>query len=541
MKDFSRFWTLCHGGAFLIAVLLLAFNCVEALPFPGDPRYGNAFAPLSDALTPWLSGALSILTEGGIPRLLYRPTGSLFFASLLNLNSSLYFIPQFFVSWLLISVITLYIIGGHGIKDSLLCFCIALTSPSLFTKLIGMTLPGALILGFPAFVMTFLGMILLAQGVRRVRLSTLELGLGLMVCSMAAILSGTLLFSLPLLLLIVLIAIQAPLRIRTAALLVFAVALPFIVELAIQRHFGLEDLYCVYSQPEHTYSATCDSWYHAHPALAVRVLPEYLTFLFSKTGITTIGGYFLRRIALDLSPLTNPVCPLTLTFGALISAIRRERHSSFVKALGRRSIPPLIFCAVLSLAPLQGSGQVQSIALSVVGIIGILFFLITALTARYYNAALFLVCYLLSVAFIAMVGLPYVGRIAGTFSWFLPFALFLFATEERIGGKFEISLHKRVPLLAIHVGVIAILYAGNTFFNGKINSVFASKVLNNKAALKLSFSEEKNRSLYYTGDRVLYYTKADDVPVGGVKYFDEISAPQGSGNTTLSSPATFIP
>jgi hypothetical protein len=535
---------LCAMFVILVALFAVAL-ATHMRGTPLDPRFGDSGAPYSDALLPWLSGALDIITGAGVAPHTYRPTSSIILASLLTLTSETTLIPWVMLGWLLTLFLTLYICGSRSLRNTLIPFLIATLSPVCMNFWFGNALPATLLLDFCALIITIFGVLLTVDNIAHKETKLLPLGVGLIATGMSMTIRGVLIIGAPLLALIAAYLCIKRRSLSAALLLLACCFTPFAADVLIQRSYnvvnnGMETLYCVTLPPTHSFTPACDLQYKQERPTAPAVLTAYLSFLSSPEGRARMFQYIGGRFALDLQPLTQPFFLLALLAAVVLSISAPPITRDTRRKRLFQTLPAVLFVGLVALMM-----RVPVISLTYgMGVGGALVALaLLALQRGHVRTTLLLLIYVLSIFVIAAIGLPFVGRIAAASSWMLPFALLLSCVEEGTAQQERAATvtARHDWVLLPHMLAIAALYGGWLLPFGILERSWQQMVASSSpVALKISTSEPMNRSLFYTSTRVLYYTKHDNLPVGSLLVYSSIDAPHRSGNESFREPVHFI-
>lgn len=524
-RDQDVAWPVIAGVALAILAMHLAQSFAMP-PYMADPGNGTPWAPHSDALGPWLDGGLAYLF--GLPpsHFLYRPTLGVFWGSLLAATGRIEAFPSFFALWLL-------------------AFCAAFTLSrsdralrNAFVLMLGfgaMHFPDAWRhVGFDvdlaALALTLSGVMLVLHD--RGKYPGAALVAGCACLGVAAAIRGPLMLAGPLMIAVRLV-LMGPVRAPTMIAAVGLFLAPIAIDFALQRHNdaannGLWALLCVYSDPSHGWTPACKARYLQHTPAAAEILRGFLTFRLSGEGIGDLAGQLSQRAAEDLRLFNVPGShALILGMAALASGYPGTRPAPitpFVKAIA--------IVATLALAGTAGAGALLAWILVATAV---------AALARHWHAFLCLAGYLCGAIFLAALGLASFDRLAHTFEFTLVLGIGLLAMMPARGTD-EAGIGPAIsqPALAAAIGLaLSFLYCGNLVLGSDMRNVYLRDVYrHHNAAMKIGDDPAIDRSLYYTADRRLVYTRHDDLALGAVRTYRAL-ATDASFNASFMRPNAF--
>ena len=516
----------------VIAVAMVGLGLYQAFQMPDNmlqPTYGTAWAPYSDALSPWLEGALAFLFGYTPPPYLYRPTIGLFWASIIAMTGRVEMIPIVFSAWLL--ALGLVVVLGRD-SDLRRAMAVALLVCALhFDTTLRYLFPATTNLDLAAFAITTTGLVLLVSGRGRSALPALLVGclcLGLV----AAIRGPMMLAAVPILAIRLFVVERVSWRVVAAALCVFA--LPSALDIGMQRTLGsvnngLAALYCTYSDPSHSWNSTCHYEYLAKKPPGAEVVGNVARNLVSAEGLTRFTNTMGYRITRDLSTLTT-VWSLVLLLAAGVLAWAAGGGRGVYSPLWRAA------AAVTALAAVRlGIGGHWGAIGCVVAALG------AAAALRLWRTAILLVAYLLCTSYLVIVGL-HSDRLQTTFIMALLIGTALAIVETRGGlAQAPEGPPARAALLpAAVVTVLVFLYAGSFIGTSRLRETFASQVLGRPGvALKIGGDARIDRSLYIIADRRLIYTRHDALEVGATRRFGKLANDKQS-NSAFVEPNAFL-
>jgi hypothetical protein len=130
-------------------------------------------------------------------------------------------------------------------------------------------------------------------------------------------------------------------------------------------------------------------------------------------------------------------------------------------------------------------------------------------------------------------------RISGTFSFLIYLAAILLLLPH-FSPVIPQNLRSLRLLSVATLAVIVTLYTAVFWWPSALPNTFAKNVQSRLAAMKLSDDAALDRSLYINGDRNLFYTRVDGVPVGGVRPYGELRHPDRLWNDSFLKPNEFV-
>lgn len=542
------------GIAALVCVATLALDFVHV--FRGTenmaaPAYGTASAPYSDALDPWLGGGLSFLFDLTPPTRLYRPTIGVFWGSVLAMSERVDMIPILFSAWFFAIVSAMLVIERNesGVRYATIAW-LAISALS-FTETLQTLYVATANVDLAAFVFTLSGVILLLW--QRPGSGRLDPGLlAAAVClGVAAAVRGPMLLAGPF---VIVASTMISRDSRVTRLLVAGTlfSLPLIIDGALQRQFGvtnngLVSLFCVYSDSKHAWTPGCHDLFLVGRPSAGRVLQGYLNYVFSWNSLRRLAAVAAWRTMRDLSALQSIAAISVLFAVALVSAITRSKVGSpaseergeeqWLSALWRR----LALFALVASAVLMAE-YAYTYRFFASGLILIVLASLGSAYLKHWRAFLSLGAYLLGTLFLCLLGLQDTDRYVTTFSFTLPIGLALLIIETRVTNKPLPQSGSAVNAVAFAlIAALAFLYLGSFLLTSDLRTVYTTQVYGRAGtALKISDDARIDRSLYYTGDRQLIYTRYDGAPIGSVRRYQHLLNRQSANNSFLA-PNGFIP
>ena len=526
----APWWVL--AGA-ILATQAMAFAAVFGMPENmSSPRFGTAWAPYSDALGPWLDGGLAFLFGLPPPTYLYRPTVGLFWASIIGTTGRLEMIPMFFVAWLLgIFAAAIMLAGDPRVQKALIValgLCALIFPDAWHSLFISSTA-----IDLPSLALTTSGVLLLLWGRGPTACSALLMGCACL--GIAAALRGPMMLAG-----IVVIGVRVLLIERTPAKVIAAAAVLFLVPIAfdaaLQRHFavvnnGVTAMFCFYTDPSHTWSPACHVVYLARRPTNAQVLQEYLQFLLSAAGLSFVFDSMKWRISRDVAPLLA-LAPLMLLVGAGLLASWTEKNLM-------RAPLSSPFVRALAVAALLTGLRAFPATWNTFALCG--FFLAAAAILRQWGTVMCLSGYLAGTLYLCLLGLQVHDRLQHSFSVCLYLGIGLLILESARPGATDsrgwFAAHAAPAAVAL---AILFLYLGNYVAPSQLSDTYRLQVRGRAGtAIKVGSDSRINRSLYYSGERHLFYTADDTLAIGGVRKYSKL-ANSMTGSASFVQPNAFV-
>lgn len=522
------------AGAAALAALAYAFVTVFGTPENmAAPTFGTAWAPYSDSLGPWLEGGLSFLFGYAPPAYLYRPTIGVFWASILGTTGRIEMIPMLFAGWLLTMLAAAVLMAEDRRVRNAVVVGMALVALG-FAQTWHLLYISSTNVDLPALAVTSTGLLLLLWG--RGSGAHAALLVGCACLGIAAAIRGPMMLAG-----IVIIAARVLLVERTSGKVIAAgialFLLPLAVEMGLQRHLGtinngLMAIYCFYSDPAHAWTPDCNTAFLARKPGGAQILVEYVQYLLTLEGASGVGGGLKWRVARDLAPATQAAAlAVLLAAGALAS----WSEKGFARAAGPSPFLRAI-ALVGALAALRWfGGSYSAIALVLVA-------LAAAAAFRLWATAMCLAGYLAATLYLCLLGLHGGDRLQHTFSFALYVGLGLLLMETAHpalprAGRALGAMRQAIPAAAALA--IVFLYLGNSVLPSSMRQTYESEVRGRAdVAIKLGEDARIDRSLYYTGQRALFYTADDVLAVGCVRKFGKLASDR-TGNVSFVQPNAF--
>lgn len=507
--------------------------------------FGTPSVPHSDALGPWLHGAVTYAFLDQPLWYLYRPTIGIFFASILSLHFDTRAIPAVFIVAAIAFLASMFHRLPARITLALVLWLVitAIGYPKYFAN----TAPWTLTIDFPAFFFTFAGTLLGLRALEQRLPGQLIAAFGIL--GLAAALRGPMLLAGPVLAVAAINALRVHPR-RLPILLFAAVAFvaPFVVDVVIQRagnivNNGILSLYCFYGDPTGSYTMDCQSVYQSLQPTTVQILRGYFTHLTSWYGLRQVGNNLYTCLAYATTALTTGLFPLAAI--AAIATLAARIASGTASATARQlavATAGLSGLAVILFGITRLDSSVGT-ALATVIIPGAV--AVAAWHRRSSQSALLLAMFLAGAVFLALLGLV-LERLIETFSFMLQLA-FLIVALDMLGLADDetppIATDRTVTMaLLVLVGT---LYAGHTVLDPPLKMTYLLEVRNQPAAIKIAADRRFDRSLYFLGNGHFVYTRHDGNAIGSVVRYSAMTGADGHAtafdNASLFRPAVFIP
>jgi hypothetical protein len=256
-------------------------------------------------------------------------------------------------------------------------------------------------------------------------------------------------------------------------------------------------------------------------------------------GLWHMGANRIERDARKLVSTEFLVIAIGAVLIGYLIMIRRSSSES-AEGHGRRQALAVSFLTFLliplaSLASRGASPGLQSLV--AVGLVCGLA-LLAALRCRWIEFGL-IAGYLAGVIFMVVLGIWAYDRISGTFSFLIYLSAILLLLPH-----FSPAIPQNLrSLRLLSVGTLAVivtLYTAVFWWPATLPNTFAKDVQSRLAAMKLSDDAVLDRSLYINGDRNLFYTPADGVPIGSVRPYRGLRYPDRFWNDSFLKPNEFV-
>jgi hypothetical protein len=503
-------------------LLLLAFDFFLAFTAPlfmHNPGSGSPWAPHSDALGPWLDGALAYLFGLPAPTYVYRPTVAVFWASILAITGRVPAISMLFCGWLLLILASASVFADRGLRAAVLM------TTGIFAMRFWETWATVnLNVDLAALAITCSGAVLIVwTGARH---ATAALLVGSLCLGLAAALRGPMIFGG-----ILMLALRfwrgdrPPFRVMAVAAGVFL--LPLVIDISLQRHIGainngMMALYCVYSDPTHGWTGACNIEFLKHRPGGAQILREFTAYVFSPDGMARFFQKMVWRLSRDFSHIHAASSVALMAAVALLHA--RERPAG--------SVLRLVLVAIALLLVGQADMRINGSALAAFTLA-----IVAAALGRQWRALMVLSGYLGGTVFLCLASL-FEDRLQHTFAFMLPLGIALLAVDTSQDDAAPWPAGRTSVAVAI-ASLILVLYTAAFVPGGEVRQRYIEEVLNKQAALKISDDARIDRSLYYSGNRDVFYTRYDNVPIGTVRRYRGLAS-NASGNVSFLNPNSFL-
>ena len=527
------------------AVALLTWNVwLEFAPPPENWTiahipYGTPWAPYSDALGPWLDGALSYYMYHVPVSYLYRPVVGMFYGSIFSAFGLISLIPVFFWTFLLTVLAGLIFFAPLEIAVTLAVWSAA--SSIYFADTLKALCVGSLLVDGPAFVLSFIAVLSVATGLHRRHLPLLSAGF--LVLGIVAAIRGALLPAVPALLLLSAYVVRKEKRMNWIALCGILAVAPIAADIAVQINNGIVNngyvnMYCFYSDPIHMWTPQCDRQYVDSGITPGEVAKNYLGFFSTGDGLKVMLVPTADRLNKEAFLLTRGAF-LTGIAALLLFYLQRKRFK-----LSRIESANLIG-AILIIGAINYLGFAHR-AHATMLVAGLIMFLFAgSLLTRRWPTAVFLISYLSGMLLLSLLGLERADRIVTTISFLFYLGVFSFfagtadqSPDAGPGSGRDWNIIGLNALSLATAAAILFLYSA-TWFETETRRIYDQQVRGRQAALKISNDPALNRSLYYTGDRQLLYTFYDPAPIHSIRTYSALDF-KGSANISFEEPGRFI-
>lgn len=558
---------LRRAAAFALFLLLLAAAGMGAAAFVAHAPsfYGTVRAPHSDALT-WLSGALGFYFYGESHNvLMLRPVIGVIFSSILTLAGSIAAVPKLFAGIYVAALAAAFALSGLRGRLALLALAILLrTGQGLLIQPLH---PDSQNTDFPSFAFTFAGLLPVAAvlgGRRTGRAGAAVLAAGFLLLGFAATIRGPMMVAGPVLLLLVLVwgildargaerergsagpsGGQPAYRrwwgpaVATVAVCGVAFALPVIGDSALRSALGLDApgaiaFYSFYSDPTHTLTNDAYFRYVTLRPPTSEVMRDYVLFLLSAPGRQVVLDALLERVTMDGNVLREVgfarvllaafAVDLGLRLLALLPA--GDGRQPALRRLAE-AFPPAgtsVRLAVAAIAAAVEAGALGS-AGAVLGLAGLA--LGWSLAAGRAATLAFGLAYLFGLLFLVLTGTKLYPRIAHTYVFAL-YAAVLWTLFDPPAVAWD-GLRRGMAAAVAGIAILAVLVlvGANGLVATPMKAVYRTEVMGRSAAIKIAEDGRLDRSLYFSGNREILYTRADGLPVGTVRRYRSFSNPNG--------------
>ncbi|MCX7114109.1 MAG: hypothetical protein NTX45_29375 [Proteobacteria bacterium] len=557
--NFYRACGLFWSGLGISSLLALIWRVVHVFQTPENmnaPIFGTAGAPYSDPIL-WLEGGLFFLFGMQPKDYLYRPTIGLFWSSILAITSRVEMIPIFFVCWAFVFLAGALLLARDPSLRKALIIWLALSAISFPQTWLWLNIATASV-DFAAFTLTLSGVILLIYNPTR-RSVPVEVLIAASLClGIAAAIRGPMMLGGSVMIL-ARVALMSNNRSRTGLITGVVFIVPIALDMVLQRYFGIINngmvgLFCVYSDPSHTWTPTCHTMYLAKHPVSDEVQLGYVRFLFSASGLKYLFETAVGRISLDLGALQHTaVYILILLAGFLGSVPLNQSQSSCladVSGAQKRFGLTNYWISTNWLSLLKATGIVGTLLAMTwlsakypwANMALVFLALGVSMVGRLWRPSICYCGYMAGTTFLCLIGLVY-DRLQCTFSFmlYLGTALLITDTYNKHNSNAEAPKKSGVPLAWAILGAVVFLYVGNFVFPSKLRQTYLSEVYGQPmSAIKLSDDVRIDRSLYFTGDRVLIYTRHDQLPIGTTRRYRKLALESIAWNASFLQPNAFL-
>jgi hypothetical protein len=283
------------------------------------------------------------------------------------------------------------------------------------------------------------------------------------------------------------------------------------------------------------------------------VLQGYLGFISSGTGLHHLLASLGERVSRDLSAFQKPAVLMLITAMGLLGS--RTKMSCFAElpvdgASSSTPSQPLTHWTQRPPSPLLKAALVAGSLLFLhpfaaahawIGVVWLALVIAAAFSLRIWRSLLCLGGYIAGTAFLVLIGLPQ-DRLQNTFAFTLCLGVGLLIMEtrpHRVRNPINPNSATRVFSGAV-VGLVAFLYLGNYLAPSALRSTYQRDVHARRAAIKISDDRTMNRSLYFTGDRLMVYLKHDSLPIGAVRVYRKFAIEGNVANASFLQPNAFV-
>jgi len=477
--------------------------------------FGTGNAPYSDALT-WLRGTCNYLNN--FPNKTCRPTINLFIGSIYSMTGVLQAVPLFSIILFAFNSILICFVGSRAGKayQLILLFLLAI----FFNQLVRPLNIGQIMMDFPPFVFTCIGVFFIGYALKFQRIHIGLLYLGLFCVGVAAAVRGVQLAGG----LIITLGVIAVIWERTKKVRIFLpvmfFTLPILLDSFLQRKYGiynngLYSLFCFYNDTHHSYTKAGKQLLKALHLSGAEVLLSYFRYLFTVEGLRVFGGYLEDILSFGFTHLQTKIYYLLLLICGFAAVCR---SFVFFSSSGEHETSESSNFRWLKIKKLNGQLPSYSIlqvfchCLLVPGLIWVfphhsswilgiylLAILVVSATMRLYLTSTCLAMYIGAGILFAMKGMPGKDRVLASFAFTLPLGYLLFLIEDY--RLFLISRKKQlIVLVMVNVLTLSFLYAGQMILPMGQNG-FALK---EKTVRKISDDAQLNLSLYYSDTGLIF-------------------------------------
>jgi len=538
---------------FMGALILFIIHVDASFSRLTEPRvstigYGNASAPFSDAMDPWLLGTMSYYLHDTPTTNLYRPTIGLFFSTILTIFQEVSAIPKVVIAAFLAAAIYLFFNGPFFLR--IIIVATLLTLNLNYDAFVSALYPECIMVGFWTMSFSLIGLILIALSQNAGTRRWLTAAAGFSLVGIAAAVQGPQLLGGAL---VLGWCVMRWIQLRdwqTLTLSVVAFLAPTLCDNSIRTAYGITNnavanLYCVYTDPAHVWTPQTDQLYHLKDPSNRDVVKHFLEFIASPDGracLRSAMAYPQEQDALHIR--RSAFLGLLFVCGALGWWTNRRDHESPSKPLPEHSK--------------QIKWRDWGFRLCLIGVMVLIWAIVTRAAAAFHYPVLalagviavagilrgrpmtvcFALCYVGSLTLHAVLGGASGYRVSVTYEIFVFVALICLLVEPPTPSNGNVKLARGLPeFSAIIILMLAIAYAGNFVGRRGQKSYLRTKLgETTRNVVKVSGDHTIDRSLYFDRNLSYFYTHDDGLPFGSVRNYAVIKAPAGLGLASLITP-----
>ena len=535
----------------LVVFVVSVTGSFHRLAAPIVSDFGNASAPYSDAMDPWLRGAVGYYVHD-VPQVnLYRPTVGLFFSSVLSLFQSVRAIPVTFIIIFLVSLSWLYTWGTIHMR---LIVTGALLMMTLnYNDSVSLLNPECVTVDFWAMSFSVTGLFLIALAAGRATKLWLPAAAGFALLGVVAAIRGPQLLGGFLVLGWCMIRWIRKREWKAVVLSAIFFITPSVVDNSIRSGYhvtnnAIQSLYSVYIDPSHGWTPASSRRYTEEKPSNSEVIKGYVAFMGTESGRAFINWAMSFAPAHDAMMIKRPrtfaVLALCAVLGWLIHRQRRDIvcpalvigvESSIYQIWAFRI--GIIFTVLIAWKILHGDSfgffhPVLWLALAIA---------VAGTAARRPIAVCFALCYIGSVILHSAFGLPGAHRVSATYKIFILISITSFLIERSSTAEVNESTRRSLTWLSCSIlVVIALAYAGNFVLRRDQKDILRTQLAKPNHLLKVSANRDLDRSLYMTGGLMYFYTTFDSLPFGSIRSFKSMNAPGGLYHASFLNPCLVI-
>lgn len=535
------------------AVILFLMHVHASFSKPIEPHlaiigYGDASAPYSDAMDPWLRGTMGYYLHDTPIANLYRPTIGLFFSTILTIFQAVSAIPKAFIAAFLAALIYFFVSGPLFLRIIIVATLVMLNlNYDVFVSALN---PECIMVGFAAMSFSLIGLILIALSQNADTRRWLPAVAGFSLVGIAAAVQGPQLFGGGLVMLWCASQWIRHREWKTLALSAVAFVAPTLFDNSIRTAYGITNnavanLYCIYTDPAHAWTPETDQLYHLSNPSNRDVAKHFLKFIASRDGrafLRSAIAYPQDQDALQLRRLE--FLGLLLVCAALRWWISRGdrappnapppvhgRQAKWRDWGGRLCLIGVVFLlyAIAARAAVAPHYAVLLLAMVIAG---------AGILRGCPMAVCFALSYVGSLTLHAILGVVSGYRVSVTYEILVFVALICLLVEPPAPSERNASLTRGLPVFsAILILMLAIGYVGNFAGRRGQKSYLRAKLGENiRNVVKVSGDRAIDRSLYFDRNLAYFYTTDDGLPFGSVRTYAAIKAPAGLGLASLITP-----